>query len=116
MKRWGNVQPTVDCNGYAFSQDVAIRAFERRNLVEGVDLNILGGKVFFGRPFYDIELKAISLSHDLDRRRTWVVLSNRSAFRRREDRIEMLTAREYNFPNDIFAVVCPAVQGCRPAK
>lgn len=70
-------QPTVDGDGHALVQDVAILALEGGDLAELVELQVVGGGAG-GVNLDDLEVDIVGLSHGADGRGTRVVLREAS--------------------------------------
>lgn len=78
-------QPTVDGDGHALVQDVAILALEGGDLAELVELQVVGGGAG-GVNLDDLEVDIVGLSHGADGRGTRVVLQwKEKCLRQRDD-------------------------------
>lgn len=72
-ERGQRARPTVDGNGHALVQNVAILALKGRDLAQLVELQVLGGGLG-GVDLDDVELEVVGLRNGADRRAPGVVL------------------------------------------
>ena len=68
------IQLTVDGNGNALAQDIAVAALERRDLAQLVELAVVIAHAFRGLGVDDVELEVVGLGDGEQGGRAWVAL------------------------------------------